>query len=312
MRRNTFRDCLITGEIAVIGLAEISHLTGAFLGLSFTACAVLLAVSLGVLFVLGTGFLAVRRKFIFVKSEGKPSPDSAEKFLYAVFALMVISQLIFIGMGNAIYRKGDMMAETVESFLVFDRIYQVNPMTGMPYTDGIPSRLKILCLPTLYGSLCKWTGLPPVLVVQKIVPMAVLLGSYLSFSLLGSVLFPGDSPEDGRKRAGFLFLVSILLWVGSYRYGMEGFDLLCCGWRGVSIRGGVLLPWLLSLCLRRKWFGTFLCVAAEGCIVWTLYGCGVCLAVAAGMAAAGLICSRIPGISGSREAARGGEREDVK
>lgn len=312
MKENTFRDYLITGGIAIIGLAEISHLAGVFLKRSFTDCAMLLAVSLGILFVLGMGFLAVRRKAVFVKSEERPSPGGTEKILYAMFALMVISQLIFIGMGNAIYRKGDMMVETVESFLVSDGIYQVDPMTGMPYAEGMPSRLKILCLPTLYGSLCKWTGLPSVLVVQKIVPMAVLLGSYLAFSLLGSVLFPGDSPEDGRKRAGFLLLVSILLWVGSYRYGMEGFDLLCCGWRGVSIRGGVLLPWLLSLCLRRKWFGTFLCVAAEGCIVWTLYGCGVCLAVTAGMAAAGLICRRVPGISGSRAAAPGGEREDVK
>lgn len=298
MKKNTFGDYLITGEIAIIGLAEISHLAGVFLKRSFADCARLFAVSLCALSVFGIVFLIVRRKAVFTKNEGKLPISGTERLLHAMFALMVISQLIFIGMGNAIYRQGDMMVETVESFLAADGIYQVNPMTGMPYTEGLPSRLKILCLPTLYGSLCKWTGLPPVLMIQRIVPMAVLLGSYLSFSMLGRALFPEDSLEDRRKRACFLLLVSLLLWVGSYRYGIEGFNLLCCGWRGVAIRGGVLLPWLLSLCLRRKWFGILLCVAAEGCMVWTLYGCGVCLAVAAGMTAAGAICRRIPGMAG--------------
>ena len=83
--------------------------------------------------------------------------------------------------------------------------------------------------------------------VQRIVPMAVLLGSYGAFSLLGRTLFP----QEGRMRALFLLLVSALMWAGAYAYGMEGFDLLCSGWRGVSIRGGVLLPWTASLCLRQ-------------------------------------------------------------
>lgn len=308
MKKNTFGDYLIIGEIAIIGLAEISHLTGVFLKRSFADCAMLLAILLCALLITGVGFLAVWWKDIFAESAGEPRVSGTEKLLYAMFALIVISQLIFIGMGNAIYRKGDMTVETVESFLTCDRIYQVNPMTGMPYTEGMPSRLKILCLPTLYGSLCKWTGLPPALVVQKIVPMAVLLGSYLSFSLLGRTLFA----EDGRKRACFLLLVSLLLWVGSYRYGIEGFDLLCCGWRGVAVRGGVLLPWLVSLCLRRKWFGILLCAAAEGCIVWTLYGCGVCLAVAAGMTAARIICRRIPGMADRGMTACAEEKGDVK
>ena len=194
------------------------------------------------------------------------------------------------------------MVETVESFLVSDGIYQVNPMTGMPYAEGMPLRLKILCLPTLYGSLCRWTGLEPGLMVQRIVPMAVLLGSYGAFSLLGRTLFP----QEGRMRALFLLLVSALMWAGAYAYGMEGFDLLCSGWRGVSIRGGVLLPWTASLCLRRKWPGVCLCVLAEACTVWTFYGCGACLAMAAGLAAAGLLCRKLSGRAPGRQTADGG------
>ena len=171
-------------------------------------------------------------------------------------------------------------------------------MTGMPYAEGMPLRLKILCLPTLYGSLCRWTGLRPALVIRTLVPMAVLLSCYVSFSVLGRTLFP----EDRQKRACFLLLTSLLLWVGAYGYGMDGFNLLCCGWQGVAIRSGVLLPWTLSLCLRHKWFGAFLCVLAEGSIVWTFYGCGICLAVTAGMAVAQLLCGRQKAVGKGEEA----------
>lgn len=306
MRKNTFGDCLIIGEIGVIGLAEASHLAAVFLKLSFTDCSGLFAACLGVLFALGVGVLIRRRKHIFSRSRSE-TPAGAlgeQRILYAVFGLIVISQLIFIGMGNAIYRQGDMMTETVESFLVSDGIYRVNPMTGMPYTEGMPLRLKILCLPTLYGSLCRWTGIRPAFLVQKIVPMVVLLSSYGAFSLLGRALFP----TEGRKRVWFLLGVSVLLWAGAYGYGMEGFDLLCCGWRGTAIRGGVLLPWTLSLCLRRVWPGIILCILAEACMVWTFYGCGACLAAAAGLTLTLLFCRKLSGRAADRAPEKGAER----
>lgn len=314
MKRVTFGDSLIIGEIATIGLAEVSHLAAIFLKLSFTDCALLFGVLWIILLLVGIGYLTVRRKAMFVKKDTKQrlsalsGYSASMKVLFAIFALMVVLQLIFIGMGNAIYRKGDMMAETVESFLVSDSIYQINPMTGLPYGEGIPLRLKILCLPALYGSLCKWTGLPAALMIQKIIPMIVLLSSYVSFSMLAKALFP----EEGRKRLWFLVLVSILLWVGAYRYGMEGFNLLCCGWQGVAIRSGVLLPWVFSLCLRRRWFGIVLCVLAEACILWTFYGCGICLAAAVGMGAIQLCCARFRKRAKHRGTVGSRDKEDGK
>lgn len=302
VKKITIGDCLAAGGTMVIGVTEVCHLAAVFLKMSFTGCAMLLAAFLGILLAAGTGFLIVRRKHIFRSFREERSLNASEALLWGLFALIVISQLIFIGMGNAIYRKGDMMAETVGSFLVSDSVYQVNPMTGMPYTEGMPLRLKILCLPTLYGSLCKWTGLPPGLMVQRIVPMAVLLGSYVSYWVLSGTLFPGQF----RKRAGFLLAVSVLMWAGAYGPGMDGFDLLCCGARGAAIREGVLLPWTLSLCLRRRRLGVLLCVLAEACIVWTFYGCGMCLAVAAGMGAARLCCAKLQ--AGSRADGQSAER----
>lgn len=309
MRKNHFGDYLIIGEIGIIGVGEISHLTALFLKLSFSKCALLFGLLTGILLVAGAAFLVIKRQGAAKAGPEQGGPGRAtgipEYVLGAIFLAVVASQLIFISMGNTIYRQGDMTVETVGSFLVSDSIYQVNPMTGMPYAQGMPFRLKILCLPSLYGSLCKMTGLHPEIIVQRIVPVAVLLSSYVAFSALGRVFFP----EDRRKRLCFLLMVSLLFWAGAYGYGMDGFDVLCCGWRGVTIRNAVLLPWLVSLCLRRKWLCGILCVLAESCMVWTLYGCGACLAVAAGMAAALWCCGRLSRGHGQRgERKKEGER----
>lgn len=156
-------------------------------------------------------------------------------------------------------------------------------MTGHPFTAGMPARLKILCLPTLYGIFCKFSGLWPDVVVTAAVPVMTFVGSYAAFYCVGISLFPNN-----RKGVScFLITIVILNWVGSYMYGMDGFNLLYCGYRGVTIRNLVLIPYLISLCLRKKCKPVILCVLAEACIVWTLYGLGVCVLTAVGMYLAG-------------------------
>ena len=114
--------------------------------------------------------------------------------------------------------------------------------------------------------------------VWKVIPVVTLISSYTAFAMLAVSLFPKAGEKAYReKRASFMTVVSLLMWVGAYQAGVDGFQLLCGGWMGVTIRNLVLLPWLLSLCIRKKWFWAVLCIPAEACIVWTLYGCGVCL-----------------------------------
>lgn len=298
MKKNVFWDYIFIGFIGLIGLAEMAHLSALFLKLSFGTCTVLFwgLAGAGALLV-GIGIaLNLRRRASGKQEGGKraelPRPgDGAEALLWIFFAVMLASQLIFICMGNNSYRGKDMTVEVVGSFLACDGIYQVNPMTGMPFTAGMPSRLKILCLPSLYGSICRLTGASPDMIVHRVVPAVVLVGCYGAFSCLGRALFP----EDRRKRSWFILVVSLLLWAGAYQEGMDGFNMLCCGWRGTAIRNGVLMPWLLSLCVRGRWRTGILCVLAEACMVWTLYGCGACLVVLAGMAGAGLFLRYLPG-----------------
>ncbi len=287
MNRYTVADLLPATWVVLIGIAEVAHLIGVFLGCSFEVCCLLQGVAVLLMLVLSAVcFIWMhqrnRKKAV---SEGDASSGKkvtgslSGRLLLILFLLIVITQVIFVLWNPAVYRQGDMTVETVGSFIQNDGIYRVNPLTGQVYQQGIPSRLKILCLPTLYGGLSALLPLSVRTVVWRVVPVLVLLGSYGAYATLGKSLFG----ENRKRRGGFLLAVSLVLWAGCYLYGMDGFGVLYTGWRGVTIRNAVLIPWTLSLCLRRKWLCVVLCVVAEACIVWTLYGCGACLLVALGV-----------------------------
>lgn len=286
MKKYILGDYLLIWAIMILGLAEIMHGGALFLGWSVSCCSKLFAVGLGGLLVTAIGFT------IHYGRTRKISlcPNACYAW-YMPFVILAVSQIAFICLGNGTFRNGDMMVETVGSFLVNDGVYMVNPMTGNPYTAGIPLRLEILGLPTLYSMFCCLTGAEPVFMVQKVIPVCVVLLSYAAFSVLGDVLFE----KRTRGKAIFMALVALLLWAGAYMYGMDGFNLLCCGWRGVTIRNLVLIPWLISLCMRKLKFGILSCLAAEVCIVWTLYGLGMCLVVTVGMVIAGILAEKYMG-----------------
>lgn len=312
-------DRLIVGLMTVVGTAEAVHLAAVFFACSFTDAVkwfVLLTValvlgSLGVRLCLaragqeraaggrqtgraGTrrrswrqtgraGIRGERRGRILAERPGWSGSDCTP-FVAGValaFALLVIYQIVTISSADSVYRVGDMTVETVESFLETDGVYRVNPLTGQSYEAGVPLRIRILCLPTLYGILCRVFGLRAAEMVWSIVPLYVLLLSYLAFWTLARTLFSGE--KDKEKRLLFIVLVAAVFCVGDYLYGMDGFGLLHCGGRGVTIRNGILLPYIVGLMLRHKWKPAVLCILAEACLVWTLYGMGACLLTALGM-----------------------------
>ena len=285
-------DYLLAGECIVIGLTEAAHLAAVFMGRSFSDCTIMLTALLAAFLIAAVGHgIVARYRVSPVQKKIMPfwtGYGKTEWIFLAVFGCVVLSQIYFILSSESVYRQGDMTVEAVNSFLETDAVYQVNPVTGQPYTAGMPLRLKILCLPTLYGSICRVTGLSPRFVVWKLIPVLTLLFCYLAYAMLARSLFPCNR----KKRSCFMTVVALLLWAGNYMFGMEGFGVLSCGFRGVSVRNAVLLPWLFSLLIRKKRFPVFLCIFAEACIVWTFYGLGACAAATVGMAAAGLWMKR--------------------
>ena len=269
-------DKMITGVITVLFLGEVSHLCSLILHRSFSFFTGLFAALTLVMAGAASATIVCTRR----KEKAAPSKAGGGNVLIFAPALLLFGlQTAYILLGTP-FLQGDMTVETVNSFLQTDGIYQVNPMTGSPYQGGIPLRLKILALPSLYGGLCRFFSLNPQEVVWRFVPCVTLACFYGAFSCLGRCLFP----EDEKKRSCFLALAGLLLWAGNYAVGMDGFDLLNCGWRGTAVRNAILAPWLISLCLRKKRMLAIMCIAAEACMVWTFYGAGVCLAVTAVMA----------------------------
>ncbi len=285
-------DEVLTGWIISIGLAEAAHLAACMLGRSFSDCIKVFGIELGICLLVAVVIILLawqrdkknavtrrRRKQKKVERALAAGPDGGQKLIFVLFGLVVLLQFVTVVTGQSVYVDGDMTVETVNSFLATDAVYQVNPMTGEEYTLGMPLRLKILCLPTLYGILCRVFQLDAVQVVWEIVPAFVLIGGYLAYGTVAKKLFP----EDGKKRGSFLLAVSLLYTVGDYLASMDGFGVLHSGFRGTSIRGAILLPYVFGLLLRRKYKLVVLCILAEVCIVWTLYGMGACLLVTVGM-----------------------------
>lgn len=285
-------DALITGCLVCIGFAEAAHLAGLFLGWSFSSCAKLFGFMTVVSSILGAVFCFVEKSSASRRKKSnhaqKPSFVLHQAFV-ALAGILILIQAVVIVMETNIYAAGDMTLETVNSFLVTDKIYQVNPLTGAAIEAGMPLRIQILGLPTLYGSMCYLFHLSARQLLWQIVPVFVLVCGYLIYFQIGCILFP----KSKERQDCFLIVVILLMWAGDYLYGMDGFNILHSGFRGVAIRGMVMVPYAFSLILRKKWRLVILCIAAEACAVWTLYGMGVCLFIAAGMWIAGMVIQRI-------------------
>jgi hypothetical protein len=304
-------DSLLTGFMVVIGLAAAVNIGGAVLGRSFSDCVLLFMTGLVVLLLISAililaGQYKMRHDDLYAgeaqrlrikKAMTGQGMEAKEIILFLVFGLMVLLQVLLMAKEQRLYLTGDMTVETVNTILATDTVGQVNPLTGRAYELGMPLRLKILSLPMLYAILCSTFGLSAVELVWGMIPVLVLLGSYCAFYAVGKALFP----RERMKRGYFLVLVALFLWVGDYMYGMDGFGVQYAGYRGLSIRATILIPYTICMMIRKRWKVTVLCVLAEACIVWTLYGMGVCFFIALGMAIVNWILGRKMQSSGKED-----------
>lgn len=218
------------------------------------------------------------------KGNGKKSTNSIVvqyPVICLVAALLILFQIIWNFYMHEPYRGVDITTETVQTILREGYQYQVNPMTGAPYTVGVPTRLKILVLPYVYASICKVTGVSPQTLLYEWVPMLVLLLSYFVYSRWAVYLFP----ENQKKQCIFMLLVVLAYQFGSYTSITDSFLVFHSGYEGAAIRAAVLLPLALLFCLKGKWISAAICAAVELCIVWTTYGLGYVALIMAVVAA---------------------------
>lgn len=281
--QKTTSEKLIEGSLIVIGLAEAAHLAALFLKLPLQTCAWIMAVLFILALVAAVCPWVIRR--ITQSKRDKEKEEAGGKRLFKLFRLypvlfviigaLILFQLIWNYRMQVPYTAGDITVETVQTMLASDGIYTVNPMTGQAFTAGMPLRLQILVLPTLYAVLCRFTGIPAPLMCYGIIPCIVLLLSYLVYGRWAAYLFP----KEGKKQALFLLFVALVYQLGCYNGAMDGFHLFFGGYRGTAVRAGIILPYALLCTLQKKWKGVILCLLAEICVVWTFYGAGYTAAI---------------------------------
>ena len=273
-------ELFLYGFIVFIGIFEVGHLAGVFTECSLTDCGriiVGLITSAGIFAVMG--LLLRHRTIVALRKDSCKVNKSCMPC--AIFFLLLVMQIYYICTTPMLQTSGDIVLETVNSFLATDGIYEVSPLTGRAF-GGTPFRYEILCLPTVYALLCKWFGLTPEMMVGNIIPAAVVCLSYMAYYLLGGVLFGRD--HAGReKRWCFLVIVAMVFFLCEQSAYMEGYGILHAGHSGTTIRNSVLIPLTLWAGLERKWLSACLCVLAEACIVWTFWGMGMCMIVLAGI-----------------------------
>ena len=282
----------LVGFLVFLGVTELAHLAGTAGDLSLKSVGLLLGGGLLALWMAAVGcavWLYHRgrndRRFGAVMPQTEGS-----RWIPGLFLLLCLGQVIFIYCVQGIAVQGDITLETVQSFLAQDGIYRAAPLTGQPYTQGLPLRYEILCLPTLYAVLSCFWGIDASLLVQYMIPVVTMAGCYLAYYRLSGALFG----RDADRRYTFLILVGLLLWFSESAPVLDGYGLLHGGYMGTSVRNLVLVPFCLASCLEKKWGQVLLCILAEACISWTFWGLGVCLAVTAGMAVLTLLVSFFP------------------
>lgn len=283
MKKISLADKCILGFIMLLGMAEAGHLLMVFGNRPFSDAVILFCVMalLVVVMVAAWCIWDFCRDIKHPKTSKTRNKSISVGICCAIFVLIVLYQIMTIVSEGSIYRTGDMTVETVQNILHNQSVYQTNPLTGMAYSQGVPMRIKVLGLPTFYAMLCQIFRLPAVPLVEKIIPIVVLLLCYLAYWTVACGAF--REKKDLEKRLLFMVAVAAILCASDYAFGMDGFGILHCGYRGTTLRSAILLPYTFGLVLRRQFLFVPLCVLGELCIVWTLYGMGQCFFVAVAM-----------------------------
>lgn len=291
----TVAEGFVLGMVIGIGLMQVGHLAGLFANLSLGR----VVITMGVLWIFVTVAALVALVVLLARQRGKLgwlNGHAGEKtFLPLVFIGLLLFQMLFVFCMKPVNTPGDITLETVQSFLAEDGIYRVMPLTGDVSESGMPLRYKILCLPTLYAVLSKGFQVEASLLVCHVVPVVVLAGMYFSYYHLSGVLFGRTALK---KRYLFLVIVALLMLFTDGAVFSDGYNGLHGGYLGTSIRNLILVPYTIAAALEKRWWKALLCVLAEVCIAWTLWGCGVCLLVLAGMYLITMLEQKSPKIRG--------------
>ncbi|MGN0347111.1 MAG: DUF6077 domain-containing protein [Lachnospiraceae bacterium] len=143
----------------------------------------------------------------------------------------------------------DFTAETVNTTLVSNLIYENHPGMGDTFTYGITFRGKIVTLPVLYAYFLQLLPGETTTLLYRMIPIVVLLLNASVYWLWGHTLFVSN--KDNSYQA-YMFVVGIGLLniCGSFAKNCIFYYQMYRGFRGETIVYTVLIPYGIYLCMQ--------------------------------------------------------------
>ncbi len=263
---------LVTGLWVILGCAEAAHLITLITDRSLQTYTQLCGIFVAAGMLVYVGILCwMHRKW------PKPERINLErKVLWqgVLFAALTVLTLVHFLQGyvpdlqDAVY---DITIGNVES----GRIMEVHPFLGQAGGSGMPLRMKILGLSSLYSSLITISQQSIYMIMCKMVPIVIWCCTMLVYQAFGEKLFP----HNREKRWLFLSMIALFLLITSKSTGLAGYRVFFAGFSGETIRGVLLMPYALYVSWQRKWLLAVLSIVVEACLVWTTWGIGYCTVI---------------------------------
>lgn len=269
-----------TGAILLIIVTGMVNILTIYLNLSVGTAVKIFAIALIALTTLCYFFMVIN---IFISrlrnidtSSRKNSPkslsDTPVLILGIVSVLLAAAELVYIAVGKNISISGDPTLETVVSFLSTDHPYSVDPLTGLAFTNGYPSRMTLQCLPMLYAILARAFSVSPSILLWHIIPVLWAVCAYCCFYRLSKILFTEKS-----RQLVFFIICTFLLLCNDLGSGTAGFGILCKGYAAGTVLSVLLIIWTVIVSLKGDYPAAILTIAAEPLTTSLQFGIGACL-----------------------------------
>ena len=208
----------------------------------------------------------------------KVKTDFYSKLFAALAALACVVGFIVIAFGIRVNSVGDETLETIRVFQKGNVMYTLDPLTGAPYSEGLPGRYKILSLTGLYAVLAEAFGTSPEVIIHNIMPAFWFIAGLCGIFSLSKSLYQGKENEL-LKRSVYMLASILMLFASDLSAYAQGFAVLSQMWTGTAVRIWVLIPFMLYLLFERKYITALLPVLCEAFICRTQYGIGFCACI---------------------------------
>lgn len=253
---------------------------------------------------------------------GSDKNKAVQGIVMLLSILLTFFFLALVSSGYSLNTESDETLETVVSFLEGGEMFSTDPLKGTPYSEGLPLRHKILCLPGMYAVLADAFKLSPEVLVFHIMPAFWFFAGICSICALSRSIYDhllskssaqnrslpnASSLNTFTSEAGIfcsIFVIISLLFILGLNLSpyAQGFGIISSMWTGYAIRTWVLIPFMLSLLVRKKYIPALLPVLCEAFICRTQYGIGFSAIIYALYILTCLILSRFVMREGRRHA----------